>query len=87
MTFRRDEWPLRRMLLLSHSVMSDSLCDPVDCSPPGSSVLGTLQQEPWSGLPFPPPADLPGPGTELGALGAPALAGAFFTAEPLGQPP
>ena len=28
--------------LLSHSVMSN-LCDPMDCSPPGSSVHGILQ--------------------------------------------
>ena len=41
-----------------------SLCDPVDCSPPGSSVHGILQQECWSGLPCPPPGDLPDPGTE-----------------------
>ena len=32
-----------------------TLCDPMDCSPPGSSVRGILQQECWSGLPQPPP--------------------------------
>ena len=32
-----------------------TLCDPIDGSPPGSSVPGILQQEPWSGLPFPSP--------------------------------
>ena len=32
-------------------------CEPVDCSPPGSSVCGILQQEHWSGLPFPPPVE------------------------------
>ena len=36
----------------------------MNCSPPGSSVHGILQQKYWSGLPFPPPADLPDPGTE-----------------------
>ena len=36
----------------------------MDCSPPVSSVHGILQQEYWSGLPFPSPGDLPGPGTE-----------------------
>ena len=30
-----------------------TLCDPMDCSPPGSSVLGFFRQEYWSGLPFP----------------------------------
>ena len=29
------------------------LCDPMDSSPPGSSVHGIFQQEYWSGLPFP----------------------------------
>ena len=28
-----------------------TLCDPMDCSPPGSSVHGISQQEYWSGLP------------------------------------
>ena len=31
-------------------------CNPMDCSPPGFSVHGTLQQEYWSGLPFPSPS-------------------------------
>ena len=35
-----------------------TLCDPVDCSPPGSSVHWILQQEYWSVLPCPPPGDL-----------------------------
>ena len=32
-----------------------TLCDPRDGSPPGSTVPGILQQEHWSGLPFPSP--------------------------------
>ena len=32
-----------------------SICDPMDCSPPGSSVHGFSRQEYWSGLPFPSP--------------------------------
>ena len=32
-----------------------TLCDPVDGSPPGSPAPGILQQEHWSGLPFPSP--------------------------------
>ena len=39
-----------------------TLCDPVDCSPPGSSVHGISRQDYWSGLPFPSPGDLPHPG-------------------------
>ena len=38
-----------------------TLCDPVDCSPPGYP-WGFFRQEYWSGLPCPPPGDLPNPG-------------------------
>ena len=41
--------------------------NPMDCSPPGSSVHGILQAEYWSGLPFPSPGDLPDPGMEPGS--------------------
>ena len=33
----------------------------------------------WSGLPCPPPEDLPNPGIEPMSLTSPALAGGFFT--------
>ena len=40
-----------------------TLGNPMDCSPPGSSVHGILsKQEYWSGLPFSFPGDLPDPG-------------------------
>ena len=49
--------------------MSLQLCptlyNPVDCSLPGSSLHGILQEEYWSGLLCPPPGDLPNPGIEL----------------------
>ena len=42
-----------------------TLCDPLDCSPPGSFVHGTTPRlEYWSGLPCPPPGDLLNPGIE-----------------------
>ena len=41
--------------------------------------MGFSKQEYWSGLPCPPPGDLPNPGTELMSLMSPALAGWFFT--------
>ena len=41
-----------------------TLCDPMDCSLPGSSVHGISHQEYWSGLHCPPPGDLPDPGIE-----------------------
>ena len=71
--------------VLSRTVVPSSLC-PVDCSSPGSSVHGILRQECWSGLPFPPPGDLPDPGIELASLASPALAGGFFTPESPGKP-
>ena len=53
-----------------------TLCDPIDCSPPGSLSMEFSRQEYWSGLPFPSPGDLPHPGIEPLS---PALAGRFFT--------
>ena len=41
-----------------------ALCDPVGCSPPGSSVHGNYPGKSWGGLPCPPPGDLPSPGIE-----------------------
>ena len=60
-----------------------TLCNPMDCSPPGSSVHGISQGKYWSGLPFPPPRSLPDPGIEPTSL---ALASGFFTTEPPGKP-
>ena len=41
--------------------------------------MGFSRQEYWSGLPCPPPGDLPQPGTEPTSLVSPALGGRFFT--------
>ena len=41
-----------------------TLCYPMDCSPPGSSVHGIYQARIWVGLPFPSPGDLLNPGIE-----------------------
>ena len=48
-------------------------CDPADCSPPDSSVHGFSRQEYWSGLPCPPPGNLPDPGIETPSPVSPAL--------------
>ena len=63
-----------------------TLCDPTHCSPPGSSVHGTLQEEYWSGLPFPTPGDLPVPEIEPVSLVSPALVDRSFTTLPPGKP-
>ena len=41
--------------------------------------MGFSRQEYQSGLPFPPPGDLPNPGNEPMSLASTALAGRFFT--------
>ena len=57
-----------------------TLCDPMDYSPPGSPVLGILQaKEYWSGLPCPPPGDLPDLGLKPLSLMSPAMASGLFT--------
>ena len=66
--------PLRKLPKRLHQLIfcgcakSLQLCptvgDPMDCSPPGSSIQGFSRQEYWSGLPFPSPGDLPDPGIE-----------------------
>ena len=80
-----------RILAAKSLKLCPTLCDPMDCSPPGSSVHGIFQarvlegaaiafsKEYWGGLLFPSPGDLPDPEIEPAS---PALAGGFFTAEP-----
>ena len=73
---------LRGLLLFSCSVVSDSATPwAVACQAPLS--MGFPRKECWSGLSFPSPEDPPNPGTDLVS---PALAGRFFTTEPLGKP-
>ena len=45
-----------------------------------SLSVGFSRPEYWSGLPFPPPGDLPDPGIKLTSRMPPALAGGLFTA-------
>ena len=60
-----------------------TLCNPLDCSPPGSSVQGILQARV---LECPPPGDLPNLGIKPASLTCPTSAGKFFTTESLGSP-
>ena len=48
--------------------------------------MGCSRQEHWSGLPCPPPGELPDTGIKLESPVSPALAGEFFTTEPPGNP-
>ena len=59
----------------------------MDSSPPGSSVHGILSQGYWSGLPCPPPGDLPDRGIEPASLMSLASAGRFFTTSAIWEAP
>ena len=59
-----------------------TLRDPMDCTPPGSPVHGFSRQEYRSGLPFPPPEDLPHPGIEPRS---PTLQADSLSSEPPGK--
>ena len=67
---------------VSITQLCPSLCDPVDCSPPGSSSMEFSRQEYWSGLPWPSPGYLPDPGIEPGS---PALQAGSLPSEPPGN--
>ena len=62
-----------------------TLCDPMDCSPPGSVVHGILQARTleWVALPSSRGSSQPRDGTHV-SCGS-WLAGRFFTEEPLGK--
>ena len=56
-----------------------TLCDPMDCNRQVSLSMGFSRQEYWSGLPCPPPGDLPNPGIQPSSFLSPVLMGGFFT--------
>ena len=47
--------------------ISLTLCDPMDCSPPGPSVPGILQEQYWGEYSWPSPGDLPNPRIKPGS--------------------
>ena len=56
-----------------------TLCEPMNCSPPGSSLHGDSPgKNTGVGLPCPPSGDLPNPGIKPVSLRSPALAGGFL---------
>ena len=64
-----------------------TLCDPMDCSLPGSSVHGdSPRQEYWSGLPGSPPGNLPDPGIKPTSPAPPAWQEESLTTELPGMP-
>ena len=80
-----NTFPLLLLLLLScvSHVRLFAIPRTVARQPPLST--GFSRQEHWSGLPRPPPGDLPDPGSEPMSPVSPALAGRIFTTEPPGK--
>ena len=68
------------------SIMSDSFATPwtVPCQAP--LFMGFSRQKYWSGLPCPPPGDLPNSGIKPVSSATPILAGKFFTTGPPEKP-
>ena len=62
--------------------MSNSFAAPWTVAHQAPLSMGFSRQEYWSGLPFPPPGDLPNPGIESGS---PALEADALPSEPPGK--
>ena len=74
------------LLLLTSAQLCPTLCDLMDCSPPGSSVHGILQVRVPVWLLCPPPGHLPDPEMETVSLMPPALTDRLFILVPPGKP-
>ena len=68
--------------VLSHSVMSDSFATPQTVAHQPPLSMGFSRQEYWSGLPCPPPGDLPNPGIKCKS---PILEADSLSSEPPGK--
>ena len=78
--FQVNIWKIIYMLycacVCAQSLQScPTLCDLLDCNPPGSSVHGILQARILHWVAFPPSGDLPDPGIEPVSLISPSLVG------------
>ena len=85
-SFKKPVWILSYVCAKSFQSCL-TLCDPMDCGPPSSSVHGILQARILEWLPRPPPGEFPNPGIKPLALMFPALAGGFFTTSTLWEAP
>ena len=74
------------LLLSAQALLSHRLCDPMDCSPPGSSVHGILQARilEWVAIPSSRGSSWPRDQTHISWLSC--IAGGFSTTEPPGKP-
>ena len=60
-----------------------TLCEPIDCNPPGSSIHGILQARILEWVAIPSLGDFPDPGMEHSS---PGLQGDSLPSEPRGKP-
>ena len=74
------------MRVCSFGQLCLTLCDPIDCSPPGFSALGISQASTLEWVPISPAWELCKTGIESAPSAALALAGSCFTAELPGKP-
>ena len=72
------------MCVLRCSAVSESFETPWTAACQAPVPMELSRQEYWSGVPFPPPRDLPNPGIKPTSISSPALAGGFFTTTGLG---
>ena len=75
-------WPC--FCLVTKSCLT--LCDAMDCSPPGSSSHGISQPRILVWVALPPPRDLPNPVIKPTSLASLVSANRFFSTAPLGKP-
>ena len=79
---RSGQWGGMCHLQVLVSQLCLTLCDPMDCSSPGSSVHGILQARILEWLPLPSPGDFPDPGIKPRS---PALQAESLSFEPPGK--
>ena len=87
--FHEEVFAPRHLVGVLRAQLSEScptLCNPMDCRPPGSSVHGLSKQEYWSGFPNPPPGDLHDPGIEPSSHVSSALQVDSLSPVPPGKP-
>ena len=74
---------MHQIIIVLVTQLCPTLCNPMNCSPPDSTVHRILQARilEWVAIPF--PGDLPNPGIEPRS---PALQADSLTSEPSGKP-
>ena len=79
LSFERTTFSMLHVCVLSHFSRVQRFVTLWTTAPQALLSKRFSREEYWSGLPGPPPGDLPNPGIEPRSLTSPALAGRFFT--------